>query len=368
MIRKSIKDIIMCENDRLRELMNMPISKILSYRDTSDSVDPEEALRYLADRYIENCGISLGMRGFYDYCASYWIEKLDLVNNPVLEEKYHAASTLGQIIPYITNNYCEDLLDKYDSCFMEAVDLRNILIELLETETEEKTKIILCAGICHCLSWANIGFEWLDQFNQSEIEEGIINYRNRDLIIYRHNKDFQRYRRWRYANDSETHGELPKCVEFTEEEIKHFVLLNDRLVELQHELMDQIKVITANLQEQIANGFHQYDTFCTDGNIYIDTYEDDKTDELLDTITTYAKYSVLHTNDDTKIEALESDISDERHWYGNWSGVFHILEETHGVRLCRAFVDLFEEYELFTIDDIMQIKPEMLFTHIEINI
>ena len=70
MVRSCVKD-LMCEENRLRELMAIPISDILRYRDMADSIDPEEALRFLADRFIDNCGVSLGMRGFYDYCASY---------------------------------------------------------------------------------------------------------------------------------------------------------------------------------------------------------------------------------------------------------------------------------------------------------
>lgn len=93
MIRSSVKE-LMCEDALLEQLMNIPISEILHYRDMADSVDTEEALRFLADRFIDNCGVSLGMRGFYDYCASYWEERLDLENNPALSEKYHGAETL----------------------------------------------------------------------------------------------------------------------------------------------------------------------------------------------------------------------------------------------------------------------------------
>lgn len=164
MIRNSVKD-LMCEESRLRELMAIPISDILRYKDMAGSVDPEEALRYLADMFIDNCGESLGMRGFADYCANYWIKKLDLENNPALKEKYQDAFTLGRLLPYISDKYYDGLLDEYDSCAMSALELREELINMLETVTDEKVKIILCAGICDCLSWGD-GISWLDDIRR----------------------------------------------------------------------------------------------------------------------------------------------------------------------------------------------------------
>lgn len=373
MIKSSVKE-LMCEDERLRQLMNIPISDILRYRDMADTVDPEDALRFLADRFIDNCGISLGMRGFYDYCAGYWEEKLDLENNPTLSDKYHGAETFEQLLPFLSDKYYEGLLDEFDSCAMEDVKLRDILITQLMQEDDEKNKIILCAGICHCLPWGNIGLRWLDRYSNEEIEQGIINFENRTLIQYRHNEDFQRYRRWNHRKNKRKGLVGSRQIvenwpdEFTEDEVAHFMVLNDRLVELQHEVMDQVKIITANLREQIAKGFHQYDTFCIDGYIIIEPYEEDDENELLETLCHFAEYKVIFANDDTTSECLASEISNEIHWYANWSGVFHPLEKSHGLKLCRAFRNLFEEDEVFTIADIMKIKPEMLLPHVKINI
>ena len=373
MIRRSVKE-LMCEDERLRQLMNIPIQDILRYRDMADTVDPEDALRFLADRFIDNCGISPGMRGFYDYCAGYWEEKLDLENNPIMRDKYHGAETFAQLLPYLSDKYYEGLLDEFDSCAMEDVKLRDILITQLMQEDDEKNKIILCAGICHCLPWGNIGLRWLDRYSDKDIEQGIINFQNRTLIEYRHKDDFRRYRTWQHIKvNSDTPKGLRRLVErwpdeFSEEEVAHLIILNERLVELQHEVMDQVKVITSNLQEQIAKGFHQYETFCIDGSIIIEPYEEDVKNELLETLCQFAMYRVIFANDETTSEQLASEMSNEIHWYANWSGIFHQLEKSHGLKLCRAFRDLFEEDEIFTISDIMKIKPEMLLPHVEINI
>lgn len=371
MVRSCVKD-LMCEENRLRELMAIPISDILRYRDMADSIDPEEALRFLADRFIDNCGVSLGMRGFYDYCASYWIEKLDLENNPALNEKYHGAYTLGLLLPYISDKYYDGLLEEYDSCAMSLIELRDILIEELENGDDEKHKIILCAGICDCLSDCD-GVGWLNRYTMAEIEDGIINFKNHNLIRHRQWKDFERYRTPDIEVGPDTPRGLKKLAErqpekFSDAEINHFIVLNDRLVELQHEVMEQVKVITGNLREQITKGFHQYDTFVIDGYIYVEAYEEDNTDELLDALSSFAKYSVIWSNDETSQEVLEDEIAEDVHWYANWGGVFHQLEKSHGLRLCRAFCHLFEESRVFTIGDIMKIKPEMLLPHVEINI
>ena len=373
MIKNIVKK-LMCEDERLRQLMDIHISDILRYRDMADTVNPEDALRILADRFIDNCGISLGMRGFYDYCSGYWEEKLDLENNPALSEKYHGAETFAQLLPYLSDKYYEGLLDEFDSCAMKDVDLRDILVSQLMHEEDEKIKIILCAGICHCMSWGYMGLSWLDCYSNKDIEQGIINFRNKTLICYRQHDDFQRFHRWNHRKIKRKGLVGSRQIvenwpdKFTEDEVAHFMVLNDRLVELQHEVMDQVKVITANLQEQIAKGFHQYDTFCIDGYIIIEPYMEDNQNELLETLCHFAEYKVIFANDDTTSESLASEISNEIHWYANCSGVFHPLEKSHGLKLCRAFRNLFEEEEIFTIADIMKIKPEMLRPHIKINI
>lgn len=116
MIRSSVKT-LMCEDSRLYDLLMIPISDILRYRDMADTVDPEEALRFLADKYIDECESNSGLMGLsapYYYCADYWIEKLDLKNNPALNKKYHSASTLVEIIPYISERYYDGLLKGHD--------------------------------------------------------------------------------------------------------------------------------------------------------------------------------------------------------------------------------------------------------------
>lgn len=367
MIRGSVKT-LMCEEDRLKELMAIPMTEILSYRDKADTVDPGEALRYLTDLFMDNCGSSLRMCGFAEHCASYWIRQLDLIENTELNEKYDGATTLADFLPILSDKYHEGLLDKYDSCVMTDKELVDILVGELNSVADEKEKIILCAGIYNALH-SVIRTRWLDSYSMEKIEEGIVNLKSKELIEYRCHRNLRKYFRTRFNRTKENQLSLDTGADrFTDDEIKHFISLNDRLVELQYEVMKQVKVITRNLREQIAKGFHQYDTFCIDGYIYIEAYEEDETDELLDTIAPFAKYTVMNSNDDTTQEQLEREIAEDMHWYANWSGIFHPLEESHGLKFCRAFRYLFEESMVFTIDDIMRIKSEMLLPHVEINI
>ena len=376
MIQSSVKT-LMCEDSRLYDLLMIPISDILRYRDMADTVDPEEALRFLADKSIDECESNSGLMGLsasYHYCADYWIEKLDLKNNPALRKKYHSASTLAELIPYISERYYDGLLKEHDTCPMNEIEIRETMEDWVFRNLDDKYKIIICAGLTHYLYHiqATHSLFWLDQFTIEHIEKSIIYYENRKLIRYRHFDDFQRFYRWKHRKNQSKPGHRHIVEnwpdEFTDEEVAHFIVLNDRLVELQHEVMDQVKVITANLQEQIEKGFHQYDTFCIDGYIIIEPYEEDVENELLETLCQFAQYKVIHSNDNMPPERLADDINEERHWYANWSGAYHKLEKSHGLRLCSAFRYLFEEDEIFTISDIMKIKPEMLFPDVKINI
>ena len=291
----------------------------------------------------------------------FWLERLKNDENNNVNPKYSDDDA---------RNY-QDVICNYNIASMADVELRDILIEELGTASDEKVKIILCAGTCNYLSWSNRGLFWLERFSQQKIKESIINFKSRELIRYRQHDDFQKYYRWNHRMTADKG--IWQLVEnwpdeFSDDEVGHFISLNDRLIELQHEVMDQVKVITSNLQQQIAKGFHQFDTFYIDGSIYIEPYEEDDTDDLLDVLCDFAKYSVIHSNDDTKIEILESDITEDRHWYANWSGAFHQLLKSHDLKLCRAFRNLFEEAQIFTVADILKIKPKMLMSQVKIYI
>lgn len=351
------------EDYRLKVLMDTPLNEVLTCIDSSDLVNPEDALRYLADLFIDNCGISLSMRGFADYCSAYWIKKLDMENNAEMKEKYHGAYTLGQILPYISEKYYDGLLDEYDSCAMTHQELRDMLFEQLEQHVDEKIKIILCAGIYDAIKTAD--YSWLYHYPIEKIEEGIVNFKDAELIHHRVVRD--RKRLLPQAN-MRHHQNQTAVYKFSDEEVTHFAILNERLVELQHEVMEQVNVITQNLQQQIENGIHQYDTFCIEGFIYIEPFEKDPDNKLLEILTSRAKYTVIFTNDNTIQKALIEEINQEKHRYANWSGIFHQLEESRGLKLCRAFRYLFEDAEIFTIADIMKFKPEMFLPHVQINI
>ncbi|MCM1142508.1 MAG: hypothetical protein NC453_28395 [Muribaculum sp.] len=351
------------EDNLLKELIEMPINKVMAYADKSEIVNPEEALRYLSDMFIENCGVSLSTRGFADYCSGYWIKKLDMEHNPEMNEKYHGAYTLGQLLPCVSDKYYDGLLDEYDSCAMTHSELRSILFTQLDQLDDEKAKTIICAGICDALNAPD--YHWLYDYPIEKIEEGIINFKNNELIHHRAVRDRRRF--LPLCNNYNSRRQFSPY-KFSDEEVAHFIILNGRLVELQHEIMDHVKVITQNLQEQIEKGFHQYDTFCIEGYIYIEPFEEDPEDKLLEILTSCAKYTVIFTNDDSTQESITKNTNQENNWYANWSGIFHQLEESHGLRLCRAFRYLFDDAEIFTIADIMKIKPEMFLPHIQINI
>lgn len=362
---------LLCENEILEQLMAIPVTEILSYSGKANSVNPEDALRYLSEMYIDNCGVSTGMRSFADYCAEYWIERLKLESNPEIQVKYKDAFVLADFLPLLSDNYSEEI-DKYDSSIMSDSALRDILIDELEEAPDEETKIILCAGICDILPELS-NDHWLDFYSMEKIEDGIITLKNKTLIQYR---QFEKTKKYfppiKVSDEDNSQESWRKKMEqppypFSKEEINHFELLNNRLVELQREVMEQVRDITFNLQEQITKGYHQYDSFNVEGIIYIEDMEDN-VESLINILAAHAKYLVMVANDSTTHDDLEERIACDIHWHSNWNGIFHQLETEHGLKVCRAFRQIFEEARVFTIDDIMKITPEMLFSQVKIYI
>lgn len=358
---------LLCENQILEQLMAIPVTEILSYARKAGSVAPEDALSYLAEMYIDNCGVSTGLRSLADYCSVYWIERLKQLDGKDFASKYGDAQILPELLPFFSEAYTEEI-DDYDITFLTDVELRDMLIEELQEASDERTKIILCAGVCDFLPHAS-NDRWLDHFTMDRIENGIVNLGSKILMRHRCFKDVVKYfppypsckvKNKRFFVDEPLHL-------FTAEEVHHFELLNNRLVELQREVMAQVREITLNLQAQIAKGFHQYDTFNVEGLIYIEDMEDE-VNSLLNTLAHHARYSVMISNDRSTPEVMDEMNAMENHWYGNWSGIFQQLESQHGLKVCRAFCKMFEEARVFTIADIMKITPEMLFKHVEINI
>lgn len=370
MMRTKIETLL-CENEILEQLMSIPVTEILSYSSKADSVDPEDALRYLSDMYIDNCGVSTGMRSFADYCAGFWINKLKREANPDIQAKYTDAEVLVDFMPLLSDHYTEEV-DEYDSSIFSDTSLRDMLIEELNDAPDEKTKIIICAGICDILPKLSDD-RWLNSYSMKQIEEGIINLKSKTLI---HHRRFEKIKKYYPPIKGKAEDDFPeswrkKMVQpphpFSKEEIIHFELLNKRLVELQREVMEHVRDITLNLQEQITKGYHQYKSFNVEGLIYIEDMEND-VESLLNILADHAKYIVMVANDSTTREDMEERIACDIHWYNNWSGIYHQLETEHGLKVCRAFRQIFEEAKVFTIDDIMTITPEMLFSQVKIYI
>lgn len=117
---------LLCENARLEEIMNIPISEILDYKSRADSVNPEDALRYLADMYVDNCGISRGLRVFADYCALFWVERLTAQQNNMNDAESNVSffDLLSKFSAKYTTGHLEN------SARMVSESSENIFIEI----------------------------------------------------------------------------------------------------------------------------------------------------------------------------------------------------------------------------------------------
>lgn len=160
---------------------------------------------------------------------------------------------------------------------------------------------------------------------------------------------------------------------FTDGEVEHFMLLNCRLVELMHQVFCQVARMHRHLQAEIASGNHDYDTFVIEGEVCMEplALEDDESrcDELQERLIDAVKnYGVIMVSCNQSQEELDEVACRYLNWWANWGSNFKELVTRHGIPICRAFKHFLDESCVFTVEDILKIKPEQFQTSIKIYI
>ena len=82
-------------------------------------IPPVEAIRLLTLKYIEQCGVSLGMRTLYYNAAEAWQEILASTPNHPLAKPAEELM-LYELMPLICEAYKPELYDKYDITYYPA--------------------------------------------------------------------------------------------------------------------------------------------------------------------------------------------------------------------------------------------------------
>ncbi len=344
MIRNRIRT-LMCETDRLAELMDVPMADVLGFADRADELDPRHALLILAQLYVENCGVSAGVRSVIYYAADYWMEKLNI------------RDTFNLLMPELSGEYKEyqEEYDRYDTIVLTCKKTRDIACKLLRDLDGDDAKIALCAGVMHDLqnnSWPSVAA--IESRDLEDIESNIILLEDEELMKIRKKELWYKH--------SSNGG-------FTQEEVSHLVSLNCKLIELQHKVFNQVCRITIQLQKELAAGNNDYEDFNVEGWIYIEYSDDTAYDELLNVlIDAVPQYQAILTGSHTSQKDIDEKTCSHIHWWSNWDGRFKELVCKHNIPVCRAFKHLFDMDSPLTMEDIMKIRPEQLLTKVTVHI
>lgn len=100
-------------------------------------IQPVEAIRLLTLKYIEQCGISLGMRTLYYNAAEAWQEILASAPNHPLAKPAEELM-LYELMPMICEAYKPELYDKYDITYLDD-DKLLALYEKAQKDCDDQT-------------------------------------------------------------------------------------------------------------------------------------------------------------------------------------------------------------------------------------
>ena len=111
----------------------------------SSEITPAEALDKLIEVYIENCGVSTGMRTVADYAADYWIKAWKRTCPDVPDD----VVVLYDVMPLRSAYYRthREEIDEYDTTIMSKEELGEVCLEMVAETADLRTQIALSAGI-----------------------------------------------------------------------------------------------------------------------------------------------------------------------------------------------------------------------------
>ena len=155
----------------------------------------------------------------------------------------------------------------------------------------------------------------------------------------------------------------------TEDQLNHIISLDNRCRVLYKSLTDDIKTITYDIKKHIVDGSKAYPATIIEGSIYWETDYENKALEHLDSEQAEHGVHVVNVDSEKSVERLKEDREIEL--FGNWCGKFRSLYNEHegkGIKLTRAFRMLFDESDIFTLDDLLNVRPDEINQHIQIII
>lgn len=148
-------------------------------------------------------------------------------------------------------------------------------------------------------------------------------------------------------------------------------MLNERLREVENELLDKLEKITKHLLHAIKyEGMSEYKTFVAMGRIFIQTEDGNIPDDVYDRLNDMPSYMITVTNESFNSKDYEEfkdyirhyDLYYFRHPEG-YPDNYSPDTKTWDRMIMGAIIDHY-----ITMDDLMYLKPEDIMSYIDIKI
>ena len=123
---------------------------IREYALLGEGYDIMDALKFLTQAYISQCGVSLGYRTIVYDAAESWQERLAWLDLPLSEMA--RKESLVCIMPFITSEYDPEKYDKYDITGMDEKELSDGCKQIIQEKIfDEATTEVLSWGLLKAL-------------------------------------------------------------------------------------------------------------------------------------------------------------------------------------------------------------------------
>lgn len=161
---------------------------------------------------------------------------------------------------------------------------------------------------------------------------------------------------------------------FSKEELEHIFMLNDHLKELTSSTIDKTLRVSIHLLDEIEKGYKDFEDYQIESYIGM-TYLDDSDETLEEQIRLtfeMAKCDIIGWGADLEPGVQEDDAFDKEMIFNNEENsigqLWNEIWEQYHVSLNWAFSHYFNYLSIFTVEDIMKIKPGNFEMSIEISL
>ena len=161
---------------------------------------------------------------------------------------------------------------------------------------------------------------------------------------------------------------------FSSEELEHIILLNNHLKALTSAVIDKTLRLSLHALDELHRGnkdFEDYDIECSIEMTY-DIDDCDETLRKLIELSWESHFQILHLDADMTKEEQEASAAETKELYNNEQAghgrLWNELWYKHHISLSWAFGHFFNHLFLFTVEDMMKLKPENFISGVKITL